>query len=763
MRTRKTTCRANSEDFVSLDTVDGTVLVEIRSTGLQTVFPPSVHPSGEQVGWEGSGDPSDVPASDLHKAVAKLASASLLALAWPEEGSRQDTALALAGCLLRGGWTTDEAERFIGLVAHAAGDEEHGKRRLVVEHTAQRLVSGEDVTGWPRLAELIGDDVADRVWRWMELRGTVTAGVPREANEGKPMILVEGGDLPEIVDQAEAALLANAADPIFQRGALLVRPVRASPSTMREIYRQTPGVLVLSVIDVPYLTEKFTRVATWIKQTKDGLKQIDCPARVARTYLARAGDWKLPTLLGIIEAPTLRPDGSLLSKPGYDEATCLFLDPGGVEFPPIPDHPSRDDAVAAIAELQEVLKDFPWVAASDRSAALAAVFTGLIRHSLRAAPLTAFRAPKMASGKSLLADIVAMIATGRVASVMSQGKDEDEEKKRLLAILVEGISVACIDNIERPFGGAALCSVLTQESWRDRILGRTGTATVPTTTTWLATGNNLCFTGDITTRVVVSDLDPKCEKPEERRFEVNLYEWTPQNRPRLVAAALTVLRAYHVAGRPPQDLSVFGRFEDWSCWIRSALVWCGEADPCEGRKRIEDTDPVRRQLRMVLIAWKAAFGTTSKTAAEAIKAPGTGADLKEAFMEVAAGRDGEPDPRRLGNYLSKYECRPEGGLRFERVGERQGVALWRCVPIEGSPAGVTDRARPEGFVGFVGPSDQAEICIQASWDRPSLGVPPDEIRLGETDPPNPPNPPEDPEEMSFGEFCGEGAGSWGPH
>ena len=177
--------------------------------------------------------------------------------------------------------------------------------------------------------------------------------------------------------------------------------------------------------------------------------------------------------------------------------------------------------------LKHLIKYFPFVEACDRSALLAAILTALVRPSLRAAPMFAIRAPKMASGKSLLVDVAAMIATGRVASVMSQGKDEDEDKKRLLSILLEGISVASIDNVERPLGGAALCSILTQESYRDRVLGKSETATVPTTTTWFATGNNLVFAGDISTRLVLIDLAPKCERPEERRFDVNLHNYIP--------------------------------------------------------------------------------------------------------------------------------------------------------------------------------------------------------------------------------------------
>lgn len=434
----------------------------------------------------------------------------------------------------------------------------------------------------------------------------------------------------------------------------------------------------------------------------------------------------------MIEAPTLRPDGSVLDEPGYDAASCLLFDPGDTIFPSVPREPDRDDALRALGILLELLKDFPWLALSDRAAALAAILTAVVRSSLPAAPLTAFRAPKMASGKSLLADVIAMIVTGRVASVMSQGKDEEEDKKRMLAILVEGIQVACIDNIERPLSGSALCSVLTQQVWRERILGRTGTATVPTATTWLATGNNLTFAGDITTRVIVCDLDPECERPEERKFDVNLHEYVPAHRGELVVAALTILRAYQVAGCPDQGLPVFGRFEVWSSWVRSALVWLGEADPCDGRRRIEDTDPVRTQLRMLLVAWHKQIGSRKVSAGDLIKAVtpesgGTPGMLWEAIVAVAAGPSGKPDGRRLGNYLSRYERRPEGGLRVERAGDRQGVVLWRVATVTSTPEGAV------GFEGFVGSSRPVGVVSSGAARE-------NESQSSDRNPPDPRNP-----------------------
>ena len=102
-----------------------------------------------------------------------------------------------------------------------------------------------------------------------------------------------------------------------------------------------------------------------------------------------------------------------------------------------------------------------------------------------------------------------------------------------------------IDNVERAFASDALCSILTEPVFKDRVLGVSRTASAPTCTTWCVTGNNLTIAGDLTTRMLVCRIDPECERPEEREFKVNLHEEVPKRRAELAVAALTIIRGYH--------------------------------------------------------------------------------------------------------------------------------------------------------------------------------------------------------------------------
>lgn len=163
--------------------VDGSMLVEIRSTGSQTVFPGSVHESGEPIEWAIQSHPVTLSADDLRSHAGRLAAAALLVSHYPAEGSRNDSALALAGALLRNGIDNKDAASFIRTVAEAAGDEEAEQRADCVTHTHAKLNRGEPVTGLPRLAELVGSEVVDRLVQWLALdRATVHSWVD-EMNE----------------------------------------------------------------------------------------------------------------------------------------------------------------------------------------------------------------------------------------------------------------------------------------------------------------------------------------------------------------------------------------------------------------------------------------------------------------------------------------------------------------------------------------------------------------------------------------------------
>jgi hypothetical protein len=167
--------------------VDGTTLVELRGTGGATVYPPSTHQeTGERIAWESYTTPAEVKLADLQRAVREVAAVALLARHWAAKGTRQTAFLALAGGLLRAGWTFERAERFIGALALVTGDEETAKRIQTVVQTAPKVEQERHTTGWPTLEGLIGpkgQQVLRKVREWLSVAPSTPWPDPVPLNE----------------------------------------------------------------------------------------------------------------------------------------------------------------------------------------------------------------------------------------------------------------------------------------------------------------------------------------------------------------------------------------------------------------------------------------------------------------------------------------------------------------------------------------------------------------------------------------------------
>jgi len=289
---------------------------------------------------------------------------------------------------------------------------------------------------------------------------------------------------------------------------------------------------------------------------------------------------------------------------------------------------------------------------------------------------------------------------------MSQGKSSEEDEKRLATVLRAGDSIILIDNCERSIEGDFLCSMLTQESIQARILGKSERLVLPTAALVMATGNNLVLSGDVTRRVVSCRLDSGEERPDERQFDWDARDEAAEQRGDLVTAALTILRAYHVAGRPV-SVSPFGSFRDWS-FVRGALLWVGEADPVVTRQRLLDGDPRRGELAELHSCWSDALGRSPIELSDLRETLENGAGAKPAVMQrlhaflIEMSGKREWNGRSIGRSLARHVDRPLGGLALRRAKGRKGFQ-WRLEAEEEDP-GSDNSSSQRVLEGFRTPS-----------------------------------------------------------
>ncbi len=156
---------------------DGECLAELRSSGQQTIIPPSMHPAGEAITWARDGEPATVDAATLSRAVALIAAAALFVRNWPPQGQRHDARMALIGCLARSGWAEDLTIDFVQAVVSTAQSEDRDACGKVVGDTRAaflRLKRKQTVTGIPRLAALLGENVVESASEWLGLNSQNT-------------------------------------------------------------------------------------------------------------------------------------------------------------------------------------------------------------------------------------------------------------------------------------------------------------------------------------------------------------------------------------------------------------------------------------------------------------------------------------------------------------------------------------------------------------------------------------------------------------
>jgi putative DNA primase/helicase len=308
----------------------------------------------------------------------------------------------------------------------------------------------------------------------------------RDADK-KPSITVIVGDLHDIADQAEAALIAAGAE-IYARGGELVRPIIEDVAAFKG--RRTK-IARLKPVSVDMLRDRLSRAASWQKFSGRvrAFVAVDPPHDVAKIILSRDGEWRFRPLSGVITTPTLRPDGTILAQPGYDPATRLLL-MTPPPLPPIVERPSRADALAAVALLDALLDEFPFVDKASRAVALSALMTPVARGAMQVAPMHCFTAPEAGSGKSYAIDIAAAIAIGEIAPVIAAGRTEEETEKRLGAELMTGQPIVSIDNLNGDLSGDFICQAIERPIVKPRVLGLSENRRIVNTVTLFGNGNN---------------------------------------------------------------------------------------------------------------------------------------------------------------------------------------------------------------------------------------------------------------------------------
>jgi putative DNA primase/helicase len=637
------------------------------------------------VRWDTDGEPKRVAGAELKTSVSHLAAAALLLRHYPNKGRRDEAAMALGGMLARGGWSAQDIEDFYGPVVRAAGDEEAAQRVKAAFGSIAHLQAGKETTGYPKVAEIWGDDIAGKVGDWLGLKRPTT-----KAPDGKLVIRIIAGQIAREVDEAQAALIA-AGLPVFVHGGRLVEPITVERETADGSRTTTAIFAALSELKIEYVLNKYAAVFERFNARSREWVVIDPPSEIAQTLLALKR-WDFPEVIGVVGAPTMRPDGSVVSEPGYDQATRLWCDADNLALPPIPEQPTRQQAVAALQLYRDLLSGFPFVHAVDRAVALAAILTVVLRGAIDLAPMFLIVAHDVGNGKSYLVDLFATIVTGRACPVVTPGRTAEEMEKRLGAILLEGGIAVSLDNLSFDLESDLLCQILTQPIVKVRILGQSAIPECEWRGTLFGTGNNIRVVGDLVRRALTCNLDAKVERPELRKFAFDPIARVHTDRGSYIAAAMTIARAYRASASAPAGYRPLAGYGAWSRVVREPLLWLGEEDPVGSMEQMRTADPERSAASQLLQHWRNGFGfnelvTVQDVIAKAEVKRDSASYLYPGFrallLEHAGGAKSDLiDARRLGRWLQKQHGKVYDGMRIDVVQRKGSVNQYRLVGLD---------------------------------------------------------------------------------
>lgn len=470
--------------------------------------------------------------------------------------------------LARTTWDSEPAGEGIGAELDSIGDDmpaEEMYRRLAAAIAPMKNAGENEARA--RCKESLGDRIDLNTLTKYTVQARVKAKKARKLasieDAGKPTIRISGRDPEAVVKDAVEALVSwNSPPVIFTRSedAVVIRT-------------DENGRPYVSAASPELLDNRMQEAASFVVETDKQIKPAQLPMRFIR-QIPTIEPSPFPSLRGIIEAPFMRKDGTILDTSGYDPETSLYYaPPDGFNMPVVPMRPSREDVTEAVRVLEDIVTDFKYVSESDKANFYGLLLTPLMRPIIDSHVMMAgINAPSKGSGKTLKASILSVVATGRRVETMTMPETEEEWRKQITSQLMKGGPLIVVDNIKGRLSSGSLEQALTSDTWTDRLLGTNRNINLPQRAVWVATGNNLAPYGDMVRRVYMINLDPETAQPWMRDgfTHPNLMAHVERERGRIVWALLTMARAWHMAGQPEGKVKP-GSFERWGGVIGGVL------------------------------------------------------------------------------------------------------------------------------------------------------------------------------------------------
>lgn len=299
------------------------------------------------------------------------------------------------------------------------------------------------------------------------------------------------------------------------------------------------------------------------------------PKELVSAWLSCPDHKDLRRITMLCPGPTIRPDGTVAHRDGYDSSSGYFLTAGYERLDPL-----SESAADSVAWLDlELLKDFRFVGPADRANAFALLFLPFLRGFFSGpTPLHVVKSHTPGSGKGKLLQACLVPYFGKEVSLTPAPRDEDEMRKKIATKLDGGARCIVLDNVTRRMESESLDAALTSTIYEDRRLGSSSPIVARNLAVWAATLNNPALSTDLARRSVSIAIDPGVENPwtrDPKSFRhPSLESWIRDNLYEVRRRVLSVLASWTRAGCPIADKAL-GSFESYASVLGGVLEHAG--------------------------------------------------------------------------------------------------------------------------------------------------------------------------------------------
>lgn len=309
---------------------------------------------------------------------------------------------------------------------------------------------------------------------------------------------------------------------------------------------------------------------------------------------------KLPEIRRInpTRLPVFRDDRRIdLLQPGYFAEQGIYTVDDGVRYD------ERMTKARAVAVLNDLLKDFPFLNPRSKACAIAAMLTMfcstmLSRRALRPGFIYVANAP--GAGKTLLAK-VAIVPVAGLCELRTLPRKE-ETRKVLDSLAMEASPYVLFDNIRGNIQSEDVESFITSSVHSGRPLGESGKFSVDNVTTVFMTGNQTRTSDDMAERCLFIELFVQEADNRDRiipRVIDETFLAAHERRSEILSALWTLARAWEAEGKPESAVPM-QRFEEWSSVIGGIVIAAGFGDPLEKPEITSGADVERRDMHRLV-------------------------------------------------------------------------------------------------------------------------------------------------------------------